>query len=315
MPQGKVNAESVSLTPTALLKLYVLDLSNIGTPTQFYFYNGSSNNYQALVFGGVSYVPFPITVTDMGFDGQGGIIRPKLQVSNINGFVSNLLLQNQDLVGATVSITLVFARFIDAVNFPGGVSPYSPDPTAAYAPEVFFINQKTKENQTVVEWELATSFELDGRKLPSRTCLANICQWRYRESGTCGYSGPPVADVNNNLFSGSPYNYSSLNSRGVWLATNTYNQQDYVTIYSTNQSLIGVPLVFVCTNNGVTGQSTSPLVANNGNWVQCACSKTLAGCRIRYPIGGLTLVQTLPFGGFPGLTRGPFVAGYSTNNT
>lgn len=283
MTTKSTNAESMSLTPTALLNLFVLDLSPIGIATQYYFVDGTSSNYQSIVFGGETYIPFPVQLTEQGYDGQGGIIRPKLSVSNVNGFVSNLLLQDQDLVGANVIWTRVYARFVDAVNYPGGISPYTPDPTAAYAPEIYYINRKTKENQTEVEWELATSFELDGRKLPSRTCLANICQWRYRESSTCGYAGAPIADVNNNLFSGPPYNFGSLNSRGTWSASATYAQQDWVTIYTQNQALLNIPLVFVCLANGVVGQSNSPLVSANINWVQDGCAKNLAGCRIRFP--------------------------------
>ena len=309
MANTAVNTEATLLTPTALINLFELDLSPIGTATQFYFVDGTNTNYQPIVFGGQTYVPFPVQITDFGYDGQGSIVRPKLAVSNIQGFVSNLLLQNQDLVGANLIWTKVFARFIDAVNFPNGVSPYTPDPTAAYAPETYFVNRKTKENPATVEWELGTSFELDSRKIPNRVCLAGFCQWRYREAGTCGYSGPPIADVNNNLFSGTPYNFSSLNPRGIWSASNTYNQQDYVTIYSVNQSLINVPLVFVCLNNGVVGQVNSPLVAGNNNWIQDACAKTLAGCKNRYPYP-----QALPFGAYPGLTRSPWVAGKSTTN-
>lgn len=309
MTTASANTEATLLTPTALINLFELDMTPIGNPVQFYFVDGTNTNYQSIVFGGQTYMPFPVQITDFGYDGQGGVVRPKLSVSNIGGFVSNLLLQNQDLVGATVSWTRVFARFIDAVNFPKGVSPYTPDPTAAYAPEIYFINTKTKENPATVQWELGTSFELDSRKLPNRVCLAGFCQWRYREIGTCGYSGPPVADVNNNLFTGPPYNYSALNPRGLWLPSNTYAQQDYVTIFSTNQALLKVPLVFVCVANGTSGQANSPLIPGSTVWVQDACAKTLLGCKIRYPFPAV-----LPFGAYPGLTRSPWVAGNSTTN-
>lgn len=255
-------------------------------------------------------MPFPVQITSTGYDGQGGIVRPKLSVSNIRGFVSNLLLQNQDLVGANVIWTRVYARFIDAINFPNGVSPYTPDPTASYAPEIFYIFQKTAENQQLVTWELATAFELTGKKLPNRIILANLCQWRYRDPTTCGYSGPPLADSNNNLFSGNPYNFNSLNSRGTWSSSNIYNRQDYVTIFSTTQGLLGVPQVFVCLNDGVTGLDNTPLMLNNVNWVQDSCAKNLQGCRFRF-----SWPQTLPFGAMPGVASSPYIAGYSTQDT
>lgn len=279
-------------------------------PDKYYFVDGTNCNYQPIVFDGVSYMPFPIIMTEAGYNGQGSIVRPKLQVSNVGGFVSNLLLQGQDLVGANIIWTRVFARFIDAENYPGGVSPYTPDTTAAYAPEIFYIFQKTKENQQLVEWELATSFELTGRKLPSRPQLANICSWRYREKGTCGYSGPPISDSNNNLFSGPPYNMPTLTDQGMWSPFIVYTRGDYVTTFSNNQALQGVPLVFVCLTTGSTGTQDSPLIINNTRWVGDNCSKTLAGCRPRFPFPAV-----LPFGGWPGLTVSSYVAGYSTTNT
>lgn len=301
-----VNQESQQLAATALLDLFELDLNPIGTDLQLYLVSATSSNYQPIIFGGQTYIPFPVSMTDQGYDGQGSIIRPKLKVSNINGFVSSLLLQNQDLVGATVTWTRVFARFIDSVNFQNGISPYTPDPSAAYAPEIFYIFRKTGENQQEIGMELATSFETDGKKLPSMVCLANFCQWRYREPGTCGYNGPPIADINNNLFSGSPYNFNALNNRGLWSSANTYNTQDYITIFSANQSLLNIPLVYVCLTNGTT---TSPLVPGT-NWVQDACPKNLAACRIRFPFP-----TPIPAGMFPGLTRAPFVQGYSNVDT
>lgn len=301
------NTEATLLAPTALLDLFELDMNPIGVNTQLYLVSATSSNYQAIVFGGQTYIPFPVLMSEQGYDGQGSIVRPKLKVSNINGFVSSLLLQNQDLVGATITWTRVFARFIDAVNFTNGISPYTPDANAAYAPEIYYIFRKTGENQQEVNFELATSFEMDGRKLPSMTVLANFCQWRYREQGTCGYNGPPIADINNNLFSGSPYNFNSLNNRGLWSSSNTYNTQDYITIYSSNQSLLNIPLVFVCLVNGTT---INPLSGNTSVWVQDACPHTLAACRIRFPFP-----IPIPAGMFPGLTRSPFVQGYSNVQT
>lgn len=308
-----VNQESQSLTPSALLNLFTLDLSPIGDNTQYYFVDFVSANYKSVVFDGVTYPPFPIQIKGMGYDGQGAIVRPKLTVANPKGLISALLLQNQDLVGAAVTITRVFARFIDAVNFPGGVSPYTPDPTAAYAPEVFFINRKTGENQATIEWELATAFELDSRRLPSRTMLAGFCQWRFRDGITCGYSGAPVCDSLGRLFSGAPYNIGTLTNRGVWNAATTYHSGDYVTIFSANQSLLGVPQVFVCTNTNV---NSNPFVANNGNWALSGCPKTCAGCRLHFPASvPPALPVSLPFGGYPGISRAPFVGGYATQYT
>jgi hypothetical protein len=43
---------------------------------------------------------------------------------------------------------------------------------------------------------------LVGVVLPRRQIIANVCQWKYR-GAECGYTGPPVADANDNLLQGS----------------------------------------------------------------------------------------------------------------
>lgn len=303
MPQQLVQIEGLSFTPSTLLSLWTLDGTNIGMAEPFYFLDGTSTSYQPVVFAGTSYTPFPIMVKSVAADGTGKIPRPSLVASNINGFVSNLLLQNQNLIGARVLRQRVYARFIDAVNWPNGKNPFgSPDPTAAYPQETWYVNRKVTENQQTVEWELGSLFEVDSVKLPRRQMNANICAFLYRDPTTCGYSGPPVADRNGMLFVGGAGTYGfTLNNRGIYNAGSTYAVGDYVTINSNIPQFAGLPIVYVCQVAGVTGNQNSP-INNPGLWVQDACPKTIAGCKLRFPFP-----QTLPFGGFPGTSLAPYV--------
>ena len=75
-------------------------------------------------------------------------------------------------------------------------NPYgTPDSTAEFPREIFYVDRKTVETRDVVEFELAAAFDLAGIRAPKRQCIGNICQWKYR-SAECGYTGPPVADAN-----------------------------------------------------------------------------------------------------------------------
>ena len=47
----------------------------------------------------------------------------------------------------------------------------TPDPTAKFPDEVFFIDRKTGENRAEVAFELAANFDLDGVRLPKRQVL------------------------------------------------------------------------------------------------------------------------------------------------
>ncbi len=299
MPSFQVLSEQVKFSPSALLDLFVLDGTSIGLSTIYYFTNGTNVLSQPIVFNGISYTPFPIAMQDMSLDGKGSLPRPKITVSNINGFVSALLLQNQQLNGAIITRRRVWAKSIDAINFPGGVSPYSPDPTAAYPDEPWIVNRKVTENPQFVTWELASPISLQNIKLPRRQIIANICAApvKYRDMGTCGYSGAPVADGKNKVFGAGGYGFT-LTNKGTYGSGTTYNQGDYVTVYSTIPQFAGIPILYVCSVNGTLGINP---VGNVTNWILCQCPKTPAGCKLRFP------TTPLRGGFYPGVTRAPWI--------
>ncbi len=306
MPSFQVLAEQVKFSPTALLDLFVLDGTAIGLSTVYYFTNGTNQLSQPIVFNGISYTPFPISMSDMSLDGKGSVPRPKITVSNINGFVSALLLQNQQLNGATITRRRVWAKFIDAINFPGGVSPYSPNPTAAYPDEPWIVNRKVTENPQFVTWELTSPIALQNVKLPRRQIIANICAApvKYRDMGTCGYNGLPVADNANRTFAGS-YAYT-VTDKGLYNAATTYAQGDAVFVYSSLSQFAGIKVYYVCTTNGTVGISP---VSNPVRWVADQCSKNPAACKLRFgnPTQSGIPDQPLRGGFYPGTTRANWI--------
>ena len=53
-----------------------------------------------------------------------------------------------------------------------GINPFgTPDPTATFPDEVYFIDRKSTENRDIIEFELAASFDLNGVRLPKRQVL------------------------------------------------------------------------------------------------------------------------------------------------
>ena len=75
------------------------------------------------------------------------------------------------------------------MNFQGSTNPYgTPDPTAEFPREIYYIDRKSAENREVVEFELAAIFDIAGVRAPKRQCLRNLCQWEYR-SPECSYTG------------------------------------------------------------------------------------------------------------------------------
>jgi lambda family phage minor tail protein L len=180
------------VAPGAIIELFELQLNTAqhGTNDLYRFHAGTSlNNNGSVYWGGNEYIPFPIEADGFEYSGNGQLPRPKIRVSNILSTITALILTLPDgLEGAKVTRIRTLARYIDAVNFPSGVSPYSPDPTAEFPREIYTIDRKTVENRAVVEFELAAVFDLAGVSAPKRQCIANICQWVYK-STECSYTG------------------------------------------------------------------------------------------------------------------------------
>ena len=141
------------------------------------FHAGSSlNSNGEIVWAGNSYQRFPVEANGFAFQ-KGQIPRPTLTVSNALGTITSILLTvnksttGNDLTGAIVTRLRTLAKFIDAVNFAGGVNPYgTPDPNAEFPQEIYSIDRKASETRDAVVFELAAPIDLAGVRAPKRQC-------------------------------------------------------------------------------------------------------------------------------------------------
>lgn len=224
-----ITSELQGINPTAIIELFQLELNvdQHGVSQTYYFHNGTrQNSGSALVFGGNSYVPLPIEAEGFAYSGQGSLPRPTLKVSNVFSTITALLATLPNgLEGAKVTRLRTLARYIDDQNFASlqlvpltaqngdilttqsgdilsslelvGTNPYgTPDATALFPIEVYYVDRKSTENRNLVEFELASAFDLAGVRAPKRQCISR-CQWVYR-SAECGYTGTDYFDVNDN---------------------------------------------------------------------------------------------------------------------
>ena len=204
-------SELQKIAPSSIIELFELQLVTAlhGANTIYRFHAGSNMDANGeLVWNSNSYQRFPVEAEGFEYTGNGQLPRPKLRVSNILGSITAILLSvnatsaGNDLNGAKLTRIRTLARYIDGANFTGGTNPYgTPDPTAEFPREIYYVDRKTTENRDVVEFELAAAFDLAGVRAPKRQCIANRCQWVYR-STECGYSGPPIADADDDLLPG-----------------------------------------------------------------------------------------------------------------
>jgi len=198
-PQS-ITEQIQKLAPSAIIELFELDLTNLGGSIER-FHAGTNELNSDIVWNGDTYTRFPISATGFEFVGNGQLPRPHIKVSNVFGTITALLLVYSDLIGAKVTRIRTLAKYLDAVNFTGGVNP-SADSTAEFPRDIFYVDRKVVEQRDFVEFELVSSLDLNGLKLPRRIMMANMCPWVYR-STDCGYTGTNYFDAGDSPVSSS----------------------------------------------------------------------------------------------------------------
>jgi lambda family phage minor tail protein L len=188
------------IAPSAVIELFQLELNAAqhGVNETYYFHAGvNATNSGDIIWNSQTYLAFPIEATEFEYTGTGSLPRPKLRVSNIYGTITGIILTLPNgLEGAKVTRIRTLARYIDGVNFPGGTNPLgTPDPTAEFPREIYYIDRKASENRDLIEFELAAAFDLVGVRAPKRQCVSNVCQWTYR-GPECGYAGNAYFNFN-----------------------------------------------------------------------------------------------------------------------
>ena len=191
-------SELQKINPSNIVELFQLQLDTTihGANTIYYFHNGvSENNNGNLIFDNIEYTRMPIEASGFEFNGKQ-LPRPQIAISNILGtFTTIIATLPQGLEGAKVTRIRTLERYIDHINFDIGdilledesellqendslISQESsdnphgtPDPTATFPNEVYFIDRKTMETRNMIQFELAASFDLQGVRLPKRQVL------------------------------------------------------------------------------------------------------------------------------------------------
>lgn len=188
-------SELQKLAPSSVIELFQLDTTAFGGSI-YYFHAGTNGLRQNITWQGQEYVAYPIQVSGFEFSAGGQIPRPVMQVSNVTGAITTLVLAYDDLLGAKVTRKRTMSKYLDAVNFTGGVNPDA-DPDAEFNDDIYYVERKASETAEAVSFELSASFDVQGVKLPRRQIIQNICPWKYR-SAECSYAGTNYFDKNDN---------------------------------------------------------------------------------------------------------------------
>ncbi len=187
------------LEPGSLVQLIEVDGTDFGMDTvlRFHAYNLSTegwksfaaDNLPSIIWQGKEYDPHPYELSGLEMSSSGSQPTPKLSVSNVGNFVAALCLQFDDMVKAKVKIHTTMAKYLDAANWTAGNASANPQEERV---QLFYVNAKTAETRSVVEFELCSPFDIQSLQLPSRQ-ITPLCTWCmrgwYRTGTGCDYAG------------------------------------------------------------------------------------------------------------------------------
>lgn len=312
-----------SSDPSAVVCFYNINLKEKG---EYLFHAGENGYKKPIIFGGKTYDFFPIEISGFDIQGDGRLPRPRMVFGNPQGVVSLRLNYFDDFINYRITRIKTFVKFLDDENFPGNKNPagvVSSDVT--FQEEIYFVNEKIIENDSIVEFELVSLLELQNAKVPNRKIYSNHCQWKYRGQSGCGYTGAPIADQKNKKFIDSGYEGMTIGKDvyftssefdinkqfGEWDLFTVYNKGDLVEVTPFDfDPIIKPKSIYICVEDNT--ESFPP--RDPSSWVLDECDKTICGCKLRFSeaakdAGGAKRkgvdysegTKGLPFGGFPGV--------------
>jgi lambda family phage minor tail protein L len=198
----KISSQSQSINPSEVVTLFEIDLEDLiedqnlpvaSNQRIFRFHSNVKLLRQRIRWRGEEYISMPIMVTGFESTTRGTAPSPRMvfraNEEDIKEFrdIKVMMRQLDDLCGAKVTRVRTFAKYLDKENFNKGDQDmpegFEPDPHAEFPREIFFVERKTSESSTEVEFELSSFVDFENKQLPSRVIITRSCQWQYRGEG------------------------------------------------------------------------------------------------------------------------------------
>jgi len=321
--------EVMKLSPSSVVNLYEIDLSNLLLDNQHIFsldetkesdrilrFHNSNVFLQQrknIIWNGKKF--FPAAIRMSGFEStlQGTIPKPVMGISSSEqtleafAILKDQLSKLDDLVGAKVTRYKTFIKFLDFVNFEGVQPPqdFSPGIKAEFPREIYYIERKSNENKFTLEFELAANLDVEGVRIPRRIVLKERCPWSYRGAGCC-YEFPNLLNSEEHGDRTLPTNFKAT-PKAISIGHEIKNILKTPENSLVNKGNWGENVkynvgdyVYVTKDNinyyfVAKKESLAIKPPNMDYWLADECTKDLRGCRLRWQDSGLAL----PYGGFP----------------
>jgi lambda family phage minor tail protein L len=229
---------------SAIVELYELELdTDITTNTTAYFHRGLEGDMTTIKFrsdtkGSVSgkydileYLAIPMEITGFEIKSGEASARPTLTIANILTNFSDALegLENEDLLGKKITRRRTLYKY--CVGQSGDQGDYIAP--IEFSKDIYFIDRISAQFSSMITFELASAFDLEGFKLPRRIVIGGSCPWKYQ--------GADVGIAEGSRTGGCTWNRFSRNDDNTY--TNFVNRADEPVI----------PISFAPTSNYSSG--------------------------------------------------------------
>lgn len=153
-----------TLTPSTTKDLDDLDPSTVRTaePIRFLHTSGASKITR-------NYTPFPIEISEVENSASSSMPRPIMTLSNLSNVLN---LDPESIVGGRVEIIHTFKKYLfgEAQGNAGSSLPV----------QSFVIDRLAAETFEFLSYELASPYDLEEVKLPTRRIVGGQCPWKYK---------------------------------------------------------------------------------------------------------------------------------------
>lgn len=164
-----------------LIDLFELDLV---TGETLYFHPGTDENYSDLVFDGNTYKALPLEMSGIELLSDGANNRPTLTIANVTNVLKTALNDENFKIGDLVGTRFKRRRTLE--KYLGTPTEIFEFPSASY-----IIDRMSAENNLMVEFELASPFDVDGVQIPARVIIGKYCSWIYQGKDVKNCGGCP----------------------------------------------------------------------------------------------------------------------------
>jgi len=158
-----------------LIELFELELD---TSTTVYFHSGVEEDLSTVQFreeGGTirTYTAIPLQAQGFKNDPSGTSARPTISFANASNIFKNSITNYENLLGAKLTRRTTLKKYL--VGESGDSTP-----PVEFPKQVFIFDRISAHTKTVISFECATPYDLQGITLPKRQVIANACPWIYQ---------------------------------------------------------------------------------------------------------------------------------------